>query len=389
MLGLGVTLCQAGPARRAAVFFSDGRVLEGTIRVSPSQTFKLTVPQGGSISTKDIFGKPVRYGKVRRFGFDVVQEIRFLPEKEDLERKWRFIEKTKYNEKTAEADYTPAKKEFMGRPYPVRHLQAQVHFNSAEVLQGHLYTVSVYLERDEQTSKYVLRSKQRGQEGQGLDDLVYINRIKLLDAGRVFPAQVTMRFSGVECDDIDAVSVVTKNGLTPLPGQRGTRADEWSVASTFGEDFWVAVQRGDVYQVGWPATTDKALLALTRDHVQRQRDFYNDKDLLGIYWDRDRQEVLALLNLRRRHADTHFGAIGGEWDQAVGGIVEPWRLSIWRWTYNPSTQVMMLIGRGTFFRKILRPPDPTPRAELAPQLAVTQRTEDIVTIGPAGQEARQ
>ena len=92
--------CQAGPARRAAVFFSDGQVLEGAIRISPSQTFKLTIPQGGNTYTKDIFGKPVRYGKVRRFGFDVIKEIRFLPEKEDLQRKWRFIEKTKYNEKT-------------------------------------------------------------------------------------------------------------------------------------------------------------------------------------------------------------------------------------------------------------------------------------------------
>jgi len=352
------------------------------IRISPSQSFKLTIPQGGNTYTKDIFGKPVRYGKVRRFGFDVIKEIRFLPEKESLERKWRFIEKTKYNEKTGEADYTPAKKEFLGQPYPVRHLQAQVHFNSAEVMQGHLYTVSVYLERNDRTSKYVLRSKQRGQAGQGLDDLLYINRIKLLDEGRQFPVQLTLRFVDKNAGDVQAVSAVTKGGLTPLPGQPGDQQRQWSLASTFGEAFWVAVQRKDLYQVGWPVTQDQALLALTDDHLQRQRDFYNDKALLGIYWDQDQQEVLALVNLRRRHADTHFGAIGGEWDQEAGGIVEPWRLSVWRWTYNPSTKVMMLIGRGTFFRKILRPTDPTPRVELAPALAQLQRSGDIVTIGP-------
>jgi hypothetical protein len=386
VLGFGVTLCQAGPARRAAVFFSDGHVLEGMIRISPSQRFKLTIPQGGSTSTKDITGKAVRYGKVRRFGFDVVKEISFLPEKEDLLRKWRFIEKTKYNEKTGEADYTPAKKELLGRPYPVRHLLAQIHFNSTEVLQGHLYTISVYLEQTDQTTKHVLRSKQRGQEGQGLDDLIYIKRIKLLDEGRVFPAQVSLHFKGIDSQDMEAVSVVTQNGLTPLPGQRSTQADEWSVASTFGEAFWVAVQRADVYQVGWPTTQDKALFELTRDHVQRQRDFYNDKALLGIYWDPEKQELLSLLNLRRRHADTHFGEIGGEWDKTVGGIVEPWRLSIWRWTYNPATRVMMLIGRGTFFRKILLPTDPTPRVELAAQLGRMQRSANSVTIGQETQQ---
>lgn len=147
-------------ARIAAVYFSDGKVLTGEILLTPGRSFKLNIPKGGKLKTRDmVTGEDVQYGKVRNFTFEPVREIRFYPEREEMRRSWKFIETTKYNEKTGEADYTPAAKEYSGKPYPLRYLAATVIFNSDESLQGHLYTATVYVKTKEKTHRLVLRSK--------------------------------------------------------------------------------------------------------------------------------------------------------------------------------------------------------------------------------------
>jgi len=49
-------------------------------------------------------------------------------------------------------------------------------------------------------------------------------------------------------------------------------------------------------------------------------------------------------------------------------VVEPWRLSIWRWKYDKANQEMILSARGTFFRVILLPTDPTPEVVISEKL---------------------
>jgi hypothetical protein len=86
-------------------------------------------------------------------------------------------------------------------------------------------------------------------------------------------------------------------------------------------------------------------------------------------------------------APTHFGAIGGEWDKKLGTVVEPWRLSIWRWKYDSVNQELILSARGTFFRVIFLPEDPTPEVVISEQLWQLQRKDDTVVVGqgsPAG-----
>lgn len=373
----------ASTARSAAVYFSDSTVLTGNIRLSPGRKFKLNIPKGGILKTKDmITGEDVEYGKVRLFGFAPIKEIRFYPEREEMARAWRFLEQTKYDEKTAVADYTPAKKEYFGEPYPVRYIAATAVFNSGESIQGHMYTATVYLKTDKGTRRFVLRSKQRGKKGTGLDDLVYMTRIKMLDEGRKIAASVTVKFEGMSFGPDDAVTAVTRDSLTPLPG-RAEGADTFVIDSAFGEDFYLGARKDGKYIVGWPETKDAALFALTADHLKRQRDFYNDKQLLGVIENASDREVLALVNLRRRHASTHFGSIGGEWDHKVGGIVEPWRLSIWRWKYDKANRELILTGRGTFFRVIFRPDDPTPKVAISPELWNMSRRGDTVIVGKA------
>ena len=371
--------------REAAVYFSDGKILTGKIALTSGRQFKLNIPEGGTLKTTDmITGEPVPYGKVRQFTFEPVREIRFHLGKEEMRQDWKFVETTKYNEKTAEADYTPAKKEFWGEFYPLRYLYCEVIFSSGETLQGHLYSVPIYLETQEETQRILLLSKLRGEKGTKLDDLAYVTRIKMLDEGKEIPADVTVKFVGLTFGPNDTAQAVTRDSLTPVPTEKAQTPGTFVVKSAFGEDFYLAVRKEGRYIVGWPANQDKELFALAEDYLQRQRDFYNDKKLLGVMLSEDGKEVLTLVNLRRRFAPTNFGDIGGEWDKDLGRIVEPWRLSIWRWKYDQTNQDLLLSSRGTFFRQVFLPEDPTPQAVVSDELWQIRRENNVVYVGKSG-----
>jgi len=241
--------------------------------------------------------------------------------------------------------------------------------------------VVVYLETEEKTQKIILRSKQRGEKGASLDDLVYVTKIKMLDEGKDIAANITVKFTDMTFGPNDLVQAVTRDSLTPVPTEPGESPDTFIVKSAFGEDFYLAVKKDGKYMVGWPGRGDERLFALAEDHLKRQRDFYNDKKLLGVVKSTDGREVLTLVNLRRRVAPTHFGKIGGEWDKELGTVVEPWRLSIWRWKYDQANQEMLLSSRGTFFRLIFLTTDPTPEAVISEELWQMRRDNDTVLVG--------
>jgi hypothetical protein len=266
----------------------------------------------------------------------------------------------------------------------LRYLYCEAIFNSGEMLEGHLYSVPIYLETQEKTQRILLLSKLRGEKGTKLDDLVYVTRIKMLDEGTDIAADVTVKFTGMTFGPNDTAQAVTRDSLTPVPTERGQTPGTFVVKSTFGEDFYIAVRKEGKYIVGWPSNQDQKLFALADDYLQRQRDFYNDKKLLGVMTSEDGKEVLTLVNLRRRFAPTNFGDIGGEWDRELGRIVEPWRLSLWRWKYDPVNQDLLLSARGTFFRLIFLPEDPTPQAVISDELWQTQRENNVVYIGKPG-----
>jgi hypothetical protein len=369
-----------GP-RPAVVCLSNGEVFTGEILLTPGRSFKLNIPAAGELKTTDmVTGADVQYGKVRRFTFEPVREIEFYTERQEMTRDWRFVETTQYDEKTAVADYTPAKKEFSGRPRPVRYLAVNVTFESGETFQGHLATTTIYLKAKDKTLRWVLRSKEEGKEGQSPEDLVYVERIRMLDERRDLAAQVQVKLTGVRLGAQDAVQALTRTSLTPVPTKL-TGPDTCVVSSTLGEDFYLALRQGDKYVVGWPAERDPNLLALAQDHLDRVRDFYNERQLLEAIFTEDRREVLSLVNLRRRVAPTNFGKIGGEWDKERQALVEPWRLSIWRWKYDPQNLELALTDRGTFFRLIFLPQDPTPRVELSESLWRMERKGDAVLAG--------
>ena len=122
-------------------------------------------------------------------------------------------------------------------------------------------------------------------------------------------------------------------------------------------------------------------MASALDHRKRQRDGDNDKKLVGVLKGKGSNEVLTLVNLRRKVAPTHFGKIGGEWDRELGTVVEPWRLSIWRWKYDGINKELILSCRGTFFRVILLPENPTPEVVISEKLWQLRKKNDTVIVG--------
>ena len=360
---------KADDGRSAAVYYSDGSVKQGMIYLTSGREFKLNIPKGGSIYTSDmITGEPVKYGKVRKFGFDTVSKIEFYPQKEELVRKWKFVGSTEFDEKTGEADWTPAPKEYHGKPYPVRYLAAIVTFNSGEKIAGHLYSTVLYLDDGDRVEKIRLSHKSSGKEGQSLDDLVYVTNIKMLDEGRKFERFVVVKPEGFELKADDEFFAVTVDSLTPVPARFNEDKSAVVVEGTFGERFYLAVKRDGRYLVSFPGVGDQKLFDLAREHVEKLKDFYNERVLQGVVLSPDGKELLTLVNLRRRFSETNFGEIGGEWDKEVGGIVEPWRLSIWRWKYDSDNNELMLTGRGTFDRRIFRPGDQSPQSEISERL---------------------
>ncbi len=360
---------KADDGRLAAVYFSDGTVKQGKLYLTAGRDFKLNIPEGGSIYTTDmITGEPVKYGKVRRFDLAPVRSIEFFPQKEQLIRKWRFTGKTKYNEETAEADYTPAPKEYYGEPYPVRYLAAIVTFNSGEQIAGHLYSTIAYLDSGSRVEKIRLTQKSSGREGQALDDLVYVTNIKMLDQGKQFERFVTLKPDGFALEPGDEFFAVTVDTLTPVPARFNGDKSAVMIEGTFGEKFYLAVKRKEKYLVSFPGKGDGTLYELAQKHIDSLRDFYNERKLQGVILSPDGKELLSLVNIRRRFSPTNYGEIGGEWDKQVGGIVEPWRLSLWRWKYDSINNELLLTGRGTFDRKVFLPDDPSPQSEISESL---------------------
>ncbi|MCK4628058.1 MAG: hypothetical protein KAT56_03585, partial [Sedimentisphaerales bacterium] len=232
-----------------------------------------------------------------------------------------------------------------------------------------------------QRHKLIVKSKQRGKQGTALNDLVYVRRIKLLEKGKEIAAKITVKFLDMRFDPNDAIQAVTRESLTPVPTKKTDKNDTFIVESTFGEEFYLAARQEGRYIVGWPGQQNDKLFALAKNHLKRQRDFYNDRKLLGVLEDKKNKEILTLVSLRRKVAPTHFGDVGGEWDRDLATVVEPWRLSIWQWKYDEKNQELILSARGTFFRVIFQTDTPTPTVVTSEKLWNIQRLKNSVLVG--------
>ena len=368
------------PKRHALVYMSDGTDYEGVLQLTPGIDIKMTkLPGGqdektGTVDLDDIRAK----SRVFTFNFDVVKEMTFSPLNEEYLKKFKILN---VSNKGAEV-----KKVRFGLPYPVLKPKCKVLFNSGETATGVVGTRAVFLriiDPDtgfvQDTKKFVLRSKYSGEPGQSLDDLVHVQRIKMLDEGAAFARNMVVDFRSFKIASADAESgirAITQDTLSRVTVKNDADGKP-RVHSTLGENVFLAAQVDGRWVAGWPAEGTKRteLFKSVETEVLKVQDYYTEKKLLGIISeDRDRK-ITALVRLRRDIPDPEAAlawakGVGGgfEMDNKTGELMEFYRLSIWRFVRDNESGKMTLVDRGTFCRTRIKLEEETPEMGIAPDL---------------------
>jgi hypothetical protein len=380
----GLSAADEVPKRRALVYMSDGTEYEGILQLTPGIDMKLTkLPGGGDEKTGTVDLDDIRAKqRVFTFNFDVVKEMTFSPLNEEYLKKFKIL-----NISNKEAE---VKKVRIGLPYPVLKPKCKVLFNSGETANGVLGTRSVFLTIIDpdtgftlETKKFVVRSKYSGEPGQSLEDLVHVQRIKMLDEGAAFARNMVVDFRSFKIASADAESgirAMTQDTLSRVVVKNDADGKP-RVHSSLGENVFLAAQVDGRWVAGWPAEGTKRtdLFKSVETEVLKVQDYYTEKKMLGIISeDRDRK-ITVLVRLRRDIADPVAAlawAKGTAWGpnsrnfemDEHGELMEFYRLSIWRFVRDNETGKMTLIDRGTFNRTRIKLEEDTPEMGIAPDL---------------------
>jgi hypothetical protein len=327
---LGFALLLGGGAAVSAqervgkIEFSDSNVLSGVISLTPGSELKIEAGPA-----------------IRVLALDRVREIRFAPEKEEMERAWRF----------KEAGQTA--KEFFGDPYPVRSLAATVTLGDGEKITGHLYTTVLYIANGDNAQKVILPAKQTGQEDETFQQLVYAKLISFGDSAAA-TATVKLKLSGLGAKP--EVIAITRGALVRLEAKPGERPGEFEMPSPLGKEFFLAAKSGQNILIGWPKAADENITALVRGAMTNSEDFFDDRRILGAFEDATNSEIYSLVFAARKGKTTL--------DETRS---QPWRLEIYRWKLDDDGRVM-LAGQDYFFRGIGAKDDAPPAVELSEKL---------------------
>ena len=343
-----VSSAAAKGARKAIVTLSDNTVITGMVQTRSDAKFRIVTEAGvGTANLGRTENVAARYGKQHDIALELVRELQFMPRPDRPARKdlANFVE-TRLPSERMERKWKwkapqVAIKVYEGEPFPVRNIQCRCILNSGEVIVGTLQTIPIYVQADGAftAKKYFLKSKQTGTPGQTMEALVYVKSVMPLDKGKEFYASFEVTFRNVELTPETEVRAIGKESLQPVPVVRSKdKPNTVIISGTHGEDPLVAIRQNGVCTAAWPGRGPDELFAVAAKHVAGQRDFYNDKKLLGVYELPDSDDVLTLVRLRRHKPDNSKET------------VEFMRFSVWRWRANKARDEMVLLSRGTFFR---------------------------------------
>ena len=357
------------PRRQASLLLSDGTVFEGTILLTPGIDFRL-VAIPSETGTK--------FGKVNSFNLDVVKEMTFSPLREFYRKHFRFKRGT-------------ATKIYEGEPYPIREPKCTVVFNSGETRTGILHSTVLYLqEKDPGTGvtvrnrKFILRAKQKGDPGDELSDLVYVEHIKMLDEGRKIEKSLDIEFLSLDPDSMGDLRAITRETLTSVPVKAAERDGKLKVFSTLGENVFLATRIGDRYVAGWPeeGTKRTELFEAVEKEFMELVDYYNERELLGILPLDGGRRVLTLAKLRRQAPAGAYRGMPGFFEvDGNGELMEFFRLSVWLWNRDLETGNMVLVDRGSFYRQRLHAEAKTPEMGICPDLWPVVKKDGKIIVG--------
>ena len=396
LLPAGLSAQDTAAKRHALVYMSDGTQYEGIVQLTPGLDFRMTkMPGDETATTVDVENIRAKT-RVFTFNFNVVKEMTFSPNSEEYLKKYKIL-----NISNKDAGIEKVR---FGAPYPVLKPKCTVLFNSGEAAIGIVNTRVVYLKVIEPdtgfvtgTKKFVVRSKYSGEPGQGMDDLVHVKRIKMLDEGDQFARNMEVDFRSFQFDSASEVQAMTQGTLSKVVVRKDAGDGKIRVHSTLGENVFLAAQVNGKWVAGWPAEGTKRtdLFKSVETEVLKVQDYYTEKKMLGlISEDRDRK-ITVLVRLRRDIPDPEFALA---WAKGVGGgfemdgngeLMEFYRLSIWRFVRNNETGKMTLIDRGTFCRTRIKLEEDTPEMGIAPDLWPVVMEDGKLIVGNSKQEIKQ
>ena len=396
LLPAGLSAQDTAAKRHALVYMSDGTQYEGIVQLTPGLDFRMTkMPGDETATTVDVENIRAKT-RVFTFNFDVVKEMTFSPNSEEYLKKFKILNISNIG--------AGVKKVRFGLEYPVLKPKCTVLFNSGEAAIGIVNTRVVYLKVIEPdtgfvtgTKKFVVRSKYSGEPGQGMDDLVHVKRIKMLDEGDQFARNMEVDFQSFQFDSASEVQAMTQGTLSKVVVRKDAGDGKIRVHSTLGENVFLAAQVNGKWVAGWPAEGTKRtdLFKSVETEVLKVQDYYTEKKMLGlISEDRDRK-ITVLVRLRRDIPDPEFALA---WAKGVGGgfemdgngeLMEFYRLSIWRFVRDNETGKMTLIDRGTFCRTRIKLEEDTPEMGIAPDLWPVVMKDGKLIVGNSKQEIKQ
>ncbi|MES2981327.1 MAG: hypothetical protein V4727_03355 [Verrucomicrobiota bacterium] len=353
--------------RKATIIYSDGSTVKGSLLIQPGTQFKLVTAKGAY--TENLGRTEMTQdnrGKVFELDYMKVREISFMPRPDGYDGFTKAGERYEGSftyERVAD-DSRTVRKVFNGDRFPVRDIVANFRMMGDEQILGTLHAIPIYLKEEGQRTakKIVLQSKQRGTKEQSMDDLVYIQNIRLEGGGIEYDSFHDFALKG---EGIKELRAVTRKSLAPcqvipkeeLPGT-------FRIQGHFGEPVYLCVKKGENYRVGWPQKSDPDLLAKVQSFSDAKSDFFTDKKVLGVIQTAPNR-VHALTVLRRLE------------DRVNNSVYKPvpgdvWRISVWEWGIADGGKELVLLSRGTLQRGRVKEDAPIPDVVLDPQLWVEQ-----------------
>ncbi len=329
-----------GGSREGEVLFSDGSALTGAISLAPGGELKIQAQN-----------------QLRVLPFEQVREIRLVSEHEELAQKWRFVEAGQ------------AAKQREGKPYPLRNLQAVILLADGSSSTGHLHTTALQVETGDKTQKIILYSKQRGREGETLAALVYPARITFADAPPASSGTIRLKISLAEAATPSEVAVLVRGSLDRFHSMKPAAPGEFEMPNTLGQEFFLAAKCGAQIAVGWPRDPAANLAALVNKSLPLAEDFFDQRQLLGVWEEAPQAQVYSLVLLIRQGKTT-----------LAETRSQPWRLAVFRWKRQDDR--LLLAGQNYLFRGILAKNEKPPVIALSESLWKIRRQDGARVAGP-------
>ena len=258
---------------------------------------------------------------------DEIKKIEFKPEKEEM---WEGF----YFPNAGQATQVKT-----GEVYPIRYLQTQITLANGQVVEGHLFTTTFYVETDDTTEKIVVMAKQTGVNGQKLADLVYPTAIRF-DAAGASAGSAQIDLTLAPFTPASAPVILVRPDLTSPPVQPTEGKRIWTVPSDNPGQLLFAVEAADGVHVAWPAAEpDPDRTQAVQTGLKVMRDFYDTRTLLGCFADADAGDIYSLVMMKR------LGKSVDPSGNASNPSIIPWSLVVLRWKYDPDQKKATLLNR--------------------------------------------